>query len=166
MQEVYLVCVQGGEYKEENWESALVVALDEERAKAAVKQYEREDHRFQENYNKLAQFEGTWEEQDRYPSSADHYQLEFPPRWKAGLHMDEITPEMRAEREAIGARNKVKIDAYQKVCDEWKERKDKAMNEFLISLGVVEGEMYLNALSRCDDRSDRRYVIRKVPLLT
>jgi hypothetical protein len=71
----------------------------------------------------------------------DHPQPIYPkgekiPKWKPGIHMDEITPEMRAERDDIESRNQALSDSYGILMDAWSDENEKASELFLDTLNV------------------------------
>jgi hypothetical protein len=104
-------------------------------------------------YDQVNEFCRQYREQHPLPHSA---KLEAVPRWKQGLRKEEITTEMRAERESITARNNLRSWAARIAYAKWDEAKDRAVEDYINGLDATDEEKQgiRNRLEHCVFNTD------------
>lgn len=162
-EEMYAVILRGGGYSD-SWTSVIAVSDDLEKCNEYIKQCKKEDADHDATVRRLIrEFEGQYLQKFPQPE-LDRSQLLERTRWKAGLKKEEITPEMRAERERVEEHNRTVFEAHGKVVDAWREVFDKEQANFLLAIGVPadQHEHFIGYHGYDVRTEDRRYSVEKV----
>ncbi len=81
-------------------------------------------------YERVSAWRSQYMDANPYPE-LDRSRWKERKRWPPGLRHDQITPEMRAEREAVATHNQVLSDEHKIQLEIWQAAKDKACMEFI-----------------------------------
>lgn len=113
-----VVVAYGGEW-EEKWESNKVCSNDEAKLEAWITQQKMERAAEQAFLISLQNFYGEFSANNpRRPLLMTRKERKA---WAPGLSQAQITPEMRAEREAVEAHNNAMYDEAKAIENEWRE---------------------------------------------
>lgn len=120
----------------EIYRSNRIVAATKKIALAYIEEQTKANAIRRENIVKYQSASKVWEDANKivYPDTP----LKEIKKWRAGIHMNEITQEMRDERNATKEYNNQVVKELGKVREEWQKRKDQWTTEFLNSIGVPE----------------------------
>lgn len=134
MNSILLLWYCHGEYEDRS-ETVIAASADRAKLEEERKRHEGRQKRLKEWHDKYRDF---WRQYKEDHPSPPFPHLERAPRWKAGLRKEDITAEMRAEREAVESRNAEKTAAYDDENAAYWEVESKAELAFLDELGVPE----------------------------
>lgn len=109
---------------------AIYLLLDGIDPNDVVEQLLAEEKVLRDWTKRTADYRSEWEANNPSPI-LDRSEWREIKKWKAGLRQDEITQEMRDEREATKAHNQALSEAHTKLMDEWHERRRDAMRQWI-----------------------------------
>lgn len=114
----------------------LIVATTKKIALAYIEERKQANAIRREAIVKYQEAEKKWKEAN--PLVYSGIPLKEIKKWKAGIHMNEITQEMRDERNATKEYNNQIIEVDRKIREAWEKRKDQWAGEFLNFIGIPE----------------------------
>lgn len=129
---VFVVIMSGGEY-EDKWQVNLLATPVEATALAFIVEKKAEDVLFNKLLGQVRHFQHEWRE--AHPVTVS-YVCENWPRWPAGTKEQEITKEMRDERNAIKARNAASLQRHNDAAEINNAQLDEAITAFMQSINV------------------------------
>lgn len=109
---------------------------------------------FEEKRSKVNAFEEQWRKENPSPP---HPKRIDRPKWPAGIAMNAITPEMRAERNAINVQNNALLVAYRTEVQAWKARMDQALGDYMTALGIPIEKQSMYVYGQGSSRINRTY---------
>jgi hypothetical protein len=132
-QPLLIVYVYGGCYQDEDeFEKALVATYEPDKAERYIRRRKALDKLHDRRHSALELFDNKYRAENPRPSWDEYIpQMLERVRWPAGLRQQDITPEMRAERERILVHNKRVSDEHSARDKEWDEKFQAARRHFL-----------------------------------
>lgn len=135
---LYVVVRQSGEHYERHY-YYQVASFDKERLEAFIVERKSKDNLRCKQHAALKAFRDAWVEQNPSPKYPTYLAR---PRWKSGLRKEEITPEMKAERDRVDAENLKISEAYDVVASAHFAKQSVAEQEFIRSaLGITDSAL-------------------------
>jgi len=133
MSTLYLVIASGGEF-DDAWKQNEVGSFDQQKAKDYARDATNDRQKRNEDLDSFDEVSSKWyEEKGPIP-----YGTRLPiPKWGAGHGVGEkdITPEMRAERSAIQAKNDAMDKEYHAICIKQQAELQQMREEFFVARG-------------------------------
>lgn len=99
------------------------------------------------------------------PTSESKLQIFPKKKFPAGLKQQDITPEMRAGRDAHNESIKLRQEDSVKLMVEWRKKHVAAMKEFATAIGIPESEHEYYCKEYYNDDQKKEYVITELPML-
>lgn len=162
----YILQVSGGQYEEE-YTSNVVVSRDLDKIEAHKAKLEHKRDLLVDIRNKTATYSREYDVTNPFDHFAQEHGLPIP-KWPAGIAQHLITPEMRAEREAIIETN-AEIHKRNSVRSmEWLNKYKEAEHEFVNRLGLFdlidksELDYYNSVPAVLFKYTDMRYQIKEI----
>lgn len=132
-QPLLIVYVYGGCYQDEDeFEHPLVATYEPDKAERYIRRRKALDKLHDRRHAALDLFDKKYRAENPYPSWDEYRpQMLVRAKWPSGLRQQDITPEMRAEREQIDAHNKRVSDEHTALVKAWDEKFEAARRHFL-----------------------------------
>jgi hypothetical protein len=150
-------CRENCEY-DSDWSINIIASLDLKKVQDFIRARRTKDVQYNHDLGVLQRALSRWREENPRPERPD---IEPIPKWKTGIKMNEITPEMRAERDGIKARNTLIVEQGRAMDAEYQGREDAEAHRVLNKLNIPEAnhECYMGY---CSER-ECRYRIETIP---
>lgn len=136
---MFILVRSGGQW-EDSWKENVAVSASKIKLERYQKRLEEEDALHASNQEKISEYMNTLEDTFRDIDQEDPIPR---PKWKAGLAESEITPEMRKQRDEIDEQNRLIHERNTLKINEWYAKREQAMKEYALSLGIPETEVDL-----------------------
>lgn len=148
------------------YRSSIKASLDKDKVEAFVAEQIENDTIRGERLHALSKFDEEWATEHPCPPFPE---LKKITRWQPGLRDSEITPEMRAERNALEEENEALKAAYHTLSEKWDTERMAALKEFAttkLKFPEDEVESLVDDLLYGHFRYSRRYYkIEEVELI-
>jgi hypothetical protein len=133
---VHLVIRITGEYDEYR-ERPVHGWTNKERAEEHISTLQKEQEIHNDTYDKLLAFRSAWETENPAPTLSTHKLLRKV-KWPSGLRREQITDEMRNERQRVEDYNQKVYDAHGEECGVWYQLQRETELAFLKQIGATE----------------------------
>lgn len=133
MNAIFVVIKAGGEY-DDKWEEVVVSSFDKVKCEQYIVEKTEENKKALENCKKIQNWRREYDSKNPFPPMPNVNLKKT--KWPSGLRKDQITDEMRAERERQKAENDVIMDAWRNFCEEYGAKLYSLLDEYKNSLGI------------------------------
>ncbi len=133
MNTIFVVIKAGGEY-DDKWEEVVISSFDKVKCEQYIEKEKENNKKALENCNKINQWRYEYNSKNPHPTMPNVNLKQT--KWPSGLRRDQITDEMRAERDKQKATNDTIMNTWRKLCEEYEEEMYSLLNEYKDSLGI------------------------------
>lgn len=139
MKKIAALYYSGGYYEDENeFSKILLTSFDENLLKKEAEKHAEKRKALHILKNELEAFSEQYNKNNPFPV---YPTLEKIKKWDSGLRENEITDEMRAERNEVKARNEVKKMEYEILHSEWRNKYLEAEKQFFETKGIKDEDI-------------------------